>query len=163
MIGFKLRCLKVLLTLSGLCFAMPGASPESVQPVSFGHKTHAGVRSCQNCHPSLNSRTLGIPDLPSCLSCHSKMKADSPELRNLMTVARSKKSHDIQWVPVFRIPEFVKFSHDKHMSSSLSCEDCHGPVASEEALVPNTDRKQPSCISCHTSKNVRTDCAFCHD
>ena len=34
----------------------------------------------------------------------------------------------IQWVQIHRLPDFVYFSHQAHLSAGVSCVSCHGRI-----------------------------------
>lgn len=137
--------------------------PEPVeQPISFSHKTHAGAKmTCDTCHPGGGKGvTMGIPQSASCMVCHKTVKSDSPAIRKLAALA--KKRRPVDWVRVYQIPDFVKFSHRDHLASGNDCEACHGPVASRDQLAREHDISQNGCLACHTPRNVTFSCTFCH-
>src|SRR6516164_2098412 len=86
-------------------------TPPPPQPLPFSHKTHADANmACQTCHPNADpGKNMGIVRPSACMGCHNTVKATSPAIKQLAALA--KKNRDIPWTRVYRIPEFVNFSH----------------------------------------------------
>lgn len=56
------------------------------QPVQFSHKHHVGDDGidCRYCHTSVEkAASAGMPSSNTCMSCHSQIWSDSPELSTL--------------------------------------------------------------------------------
>lgn len=132
-----------------------------VQPIAFNHKLHVQTAkmTCNNCHePRGDGSTLALPQPPKCMSCHTSIATDKPEIKRLAEAA--KNEDPIQWVRVYRIPSFVTFSHKTHAGST--CEECHGPVAERTAIAQEKDMNMGSCIACHQTKGAPATCDTCH-
>jgi hypothetical protein len=140
----------------------PRLAPE--QPIPFSHKLHAsqGI-ACQQCHPMPDPGDFAtIAKPPVCMACHNTVKKDSPHIRKL--AAFHAESKRVPWAPVYRIPDWVLFSHRKHLGASgVQCEDCHGPVREREVLRREKDLSMAACMDCHRAKGASNDCLFCHD
>jgi len=130
------------------------------QPVPFSHRTHASA-NCVDCHTTaLRAERAGIPQPDRCMLCHRGMKDDNESIRTVgQLLANSKR---IPWERVYRVPEYVFFSHKKHTGAKIGCDTCHGPVASREVLEQELPVSMASCMNCHTAKGVSNECGFCH-
>lgn len=124
--------------------------PET-QPVPFSHKHHVSELGidCRYCHTSVeNSSFAGIPPTETCMTCHSKIWADSPMLEPVR--ASYSTGQSIEWVRVNALPDFVYFDHSIHIHKGIGCTTCHGPVGE----MPITWRAQTLymrwCIQCHS-------------
>jgi c(7)-type cytochrome triheme protein len=132
------------------------------QPLPFSHKTHADVNAtCLTCHPNSDpGKNMGIVRPSACMGCHNTVKTKSPAIRQLAALA--KKNQDIPWTRVYRIPEFVIFSHRLHLEKGNTCDECHGPVATRTQLAVEYDLKQTGCLACHRVKKAPMLCTTCH-
>ena len=45
----------------------------------------------------------------------------------------------------------------------MICENCHGPVATRDALFRETDLSMGGCMDCHRRNKAPNDCNFCHE
>jgi glucose dehydrogenase len=118
------------------------------QPVPFSHRIHAGARiGCQSCHPGATTAArAGLPDAAKCMQCHPSMKKDVSA---------------IEWVRVYRVPDFVSFSHQKH--AGAHCSTCHGPVESRDVLMKEVSTGMVACMDCHRQKKASVACNVCHE
>ena len=131
-----------LLLLAAAAFAQQ-------QPVPYSHKLHAGdlKLKCATCHPNPDpGEAMTLPQPSVCGQCHA-----------------GKYDHEINWVRVYQIPEFVSFSHRDHLKAGNTCEECHGPVATREQMRREVDITMGSCMNCHREKKASVDCTFCHE
>lgn len=132
------------------------------QPIAFSHRQHveAGLK-CADCHPgAAKSERAGLPAAASCLVCHRAIRADSPEVRKLHDY--QGKGGRIPWVRVYRVPEFVFFSHASHTQAGVACESCHGEVSKRDVLEKEVSTSMTACMNCHAARRVSNDCHFCH-
>jgi hypothetical protein len=63
------------------------------QPIPFSHKRHAesGIR-CNMCHPNAaRAERAGLPGATQCMSCHTSIKRDSPQVRQIATFHNEQK------------------------------------------------------------------------
>ncbi len=159
------------------------------QPIFFNHVIHAGSFQipCQYCHADARrSEYAGLPSIERCMGCHKIIGAsDNPEIAKIRSY--SERATSIPWVRVFKLPEFVFFTHKPHIRVGLQCQTCHGPVermrvvgaATGPALTndfANLFGFRPSsrpltmgwCVECHRAENAKhqrkapTDCYTCH-
>ena len=156
-------CLVLVLGFLYFFYTPPAASLGPVQPISFSHRVHAGVKQiqCRFCHPYVGrSINPGVPAVEKCLFCHNYIIANHPEIR---------KEHQYfdtgtptPWRKVFYLPEHVVFNHQRHIKKDIQCTRCHGDVATMDRL-PATRFKMGFCVECHREKGANLDCWLaCH-
>ena len=138
--------------------------PPTPQPIPFNHKQHValGVK-CLDCHAIRKPGfAAGIPQEATCMGCHATIKADSPAIRKLAEFHKAKKP--VPWVKVYKVPDYVWFSHElHHRDAGLECESCHGPVAEREVIVREKPTTMTSCVACHDQRGASQECNVCHD
>jgi hypothetical protein len=142
----------------------PADKPLAPQPIPFSHKTHvaAGVK-CLDCHPMRKPGfAMGLPREQTCMGCHATVKADSPAIQKLASFAKAKT--EVPWVRIYRVPDYVWFSHESHhREAGIACETCHGPVSQRDVLVKEKATSMAACMECHTAHKASNECNFCHD
>lgn len=138
--------------------------PPPEQPIPFSHKLHVGLGAkCLDCHTIKGTGfAAGYPPSATCMACHAAIKAESPAIQKL---AESEKSQrPIEWVKVYKVPDYVWFSHRTHaVDAKVSCETCHGPVAEREAIFKEKPTSMVSCMDCHAQHEAPNDCDLCHN
>ncbi len=160
--------LLILAALAGgvlLSRAQVLAAPE--QPIAYSHRAHveAGVQ-CLFCHTSaMRSDIAGIPSVQKCMGCHAVIATDKPAIQELTDYW--ERGEPVRWVRVSPQPDFVYFSHQRHLSAALNCETCHGDVGQMEAARPVVKMDMGWCLDCHLKqpedKAARlADCLACH-
>jgi len=148
-----------------LASQIAGAAPE--QPIPYSHKTHveAGVE-CLYCHSgAARSARATIPNIDKCLGCHKSIANDTHAIQGLSRLY--DRGGDIGWQRVSEQPEFVYFTHRKHLSASLNCETCHGDVASMDWARQTVEMDMGWCLDCHMAQDESrvahlADCLTCH-
>ena len=134
------------------------------QPIPFSHKLHVSQGlQCQYCHAmKAPGDFAGMPDESTCMLCHSSVKADRIAIQELARFQREEKS--VPWERVYRIPNYVYFSHRVHNSvDGVSCTTCHGPVAERDVLALERSTSMAECMKCHDQYKASNDCTLCHD
>jgi hypothetical protein len=142
----------------------PEPPPAKPQPIPFSHKLHTQFfKECQDCHQiSSDGWTMSYPPEEKCMTCHATVATDSPAIKKLAEYAAQKKP--VPWVQIYRAPDFVYFSHRKHVQKAkLDCENCHGPVRERDVIVREKPISMAACIACHKEKGASTNCRTCHD
>jgi hypothetical protein len=131
------------------------------QPIRYSHKVHVQLGlKCGDCHTMPGKgEAATFPPEAKCMSCHTAVKADSPEIRKIAEFAASKKP--IPWVRVYQLPGYVWFSHKRHAKSG--CETCHGPVAERDQLAKEKPITMVTCMDCHESTGAANECDSCHN
>lgn len=149
----------------------PGREPEDLkepshpllQPLAFSHKLHMqGGMECGGCHQSVGAgEKLAIPGVAECMSCHQSIKTDSPEIQHL---AQLEKDHQaLSWIRLYKLPNFVFFSHQKHLGAKVDCAVCHGPAGDRDRLWQEKDVSMVACVDCHKLRKAPVTCDTCHN
>jgi len=133
------------------------------QPLPYSHKTHVGLGlKCQECHVNPDpGEQMTLPATEKCMACHTTIATDKPAIQKLTEFAAS--GEPVPWTRVYRIPNWVWFSHRAHLETGAACEACHGPVPQRDVLARETDLSMQGCISCHRQTGGSIDCVYCHD
>jgi len=137
------------------------------QPIAYSHKTHLALGlKCDLCHSMKSSQaeegfTMGFPKETFCMSCHSVVKKDSPEILKLAKAAADKKG--VEWKRVYRLMPIVWFSHAVHVQEGkIECHTCHGDVASMAVTTKVRALNMKDCIDCHAKSSAPNGCDTCH-
>lgn len=149
----------------------PGSEPQALsppvpapaQPVPFSHSRHATAGlTCDVCHQlSQGGEQEQIPNAAQCLACHATIATSSPAIQNLIRLNR--EGQEVSWIRLYSLPEFVFFSHQKHIDAKVNCEVCHGDVRNRDVLAQEKDTYMVSCVNCHKLRNAPTACGACHN
>ena len=138
-----------------------------VQPIEFSHKIHAGDNAvpCLYCHAYADrSPSAGVPSVQKCIGCHNSVASvrDAPEIQKLNEYWEAQQP--IPWIKVHDVPDFVHFTHKRHVQAGLECQQCHGPVETMDRIKRGSNLRMPWCVDCHTEKQVEDgrDCWTCH-
>jgi hypothetical protein len=120
------------------------------QPVPFSHLHHVSQLGidCRYCHTSVeDSSFAGIPPTQTCMTCHSQVWTEAPNLEPVRESFRTDLP--LQWTRVNDVSDFVYFNHSIHLNNGIACETCHGRV-DEMALMWKTETLQMEwCLECH--------------
>jgi hypothetical protein len=151
--------LAVLLAIFG--FYPHEAAP--VQPINFSHKLHAGDYKieCAYCH--INARrsvVAGVPSMQLCMGCHKNVAKEKPEIQKLIRLWEQRRP--IEWIKVNDLPDFVYFTHKRHIAAEVACQTCHGEVASMERVSKGRVLTMETCVNCHLERKASVDCWTCH-
>ena len=141
----------------------PGTSPE--QPIDFSHRVHAGENEipCMYCHvQARRSISAGVPSVNKCMGCHTEIATNRPQIRLLASYWENKEP--IPWVKVHDLPDFVHFTHKRHVQADIECQTCHGPVETMDVVSREAPVEMGLCLNCHKDNEVvhGTDCWTCH-
>jgi len=123
---------------------------QPVQPVEYSHKLHAGDLGidCRFCHYTVEKAAFAVvPPTQVCMTCHSKVKPDSPLLAALRE--SDATGRPVPWVRVHNLPDYAYFDHSAHVAAGVGCSTCHGRV---DRMVRVTQREPLSmgwCLDCH--------------
>ncbi len=134
------------------------------QPLPYSHKTHVALGlKCRDCHTIEEPGFLaGYPAETKCMQCHVAIKTDSPHIQQLAKYSADGEA--VPWKRVYRVPDFVWFSHASHaLDASVECEICHGQVAEREVLYQEKPTTMAACMECHARYSAPNDCDLCHD
>lgn len=136
-----------------------------VQPINFSHKLHVTDNDipCMYCHTSADkSPVAGVPSVEKCMGCHKVIATDKPEIIKLTEFWNKREA--IPWIKVHDLPDFVYFTHKRHIKAGIACQTCHGPVETMQRVTRVSSLKMPWCVDCHTERQVENgrDCVTCH-
>ncbi|MEW5975337.1 MAG: cytochrome c3 family protein [Acidobacteriota bacterium] len=101
-----------------------------------------------------------MPEPNACLECH-KHPSGGSWLEVVQKHAQQKTP--IPWVRIYRVPEFVFFSHRDHLEADVACGTCHGPVNTREILWKEKETSMKVCVDCHKSHEASVKCNLCHE
>ena len=147
-----------------LYYLYPQRTIGPLQPISFSHRVHAGVKqiNCRFCHPFVDrSQNAGIPPMKKCFFCHTYIIPTHPQ------IVKEKEHYETQnpvpWLRIYFVPDYVKFRHLPHIKwGQIDCTDCHGDVATMDRLRP-VNFKMGFCVKCHRERKAVLDCWLaCH-
>ena len=133
------------------------------QPIAFSHQHHVTEMEidCQFCHAyARRGPVAGIPSVQRCVGCHRQVLNDSPEVQKLMQYWEDETP--IEWVRVHDLPDYVRFTHKRHVRAGVECQDCHGDVGSMEATRKVEELSMGWCLGCHQERQAPLDCLVCH-
>jgi hypothetical protein len=136
-----------------------------VQPIAFSHALHAGKLNleCLFCHDTADkSYYAGVPSVQKCMSCHSAVKTESPEIQKLTKYWNDKEPVPWERVHRIRVRKHVYFSHKRHIAAGADCEHCHGALRAMSQVRQVKSLKMGWCVSCHEANQAPTDCLICH-
>jgi len=151
------------------------ATPGLVQPIPFNHAIHATdfKIGCLYCHSDTDkARMAGVPSVEVCMGCHAQFGGDLGGVQALTKLWTDKQP--VAWDQIYRLPEYVKFRHNRHVAFGVTCQRCHGPVETMDKvqltkdtiwwpwLLPSTKPQMGWCIDCHRLNQVSQDCLTCH-
>jgi hypothetical protein len=155
--------------------------PPQVLPLSFSHARHQGraAMPCVRCHPaattSLVARDDLMPTQAACEPCHiidlqqAPAKAAGPGDQQAPgqgggACALCHPGWDGQGQPPrLVVPEAaLRFNHALHADQKISCERCHGSMATVGMATRADLPSMAECQSCHEAKGLSSRCATCH-
>jgi hypothetical protein len=146
-----------LVVLAGSALAVYVGHPEvimtgyaPIQPVPYSHKLHAGDlgMDCYYCHYTApHSAVAAVPATETCMNCHTRVKPQSPRLAKVRESYETGKP--VEWIRVHRLPDFVFFNHQAHVTAGVSCVTCHGRVDQMIEVKQVEPLNMAWCLDCH--------------
>jgi menaquinone reductase, multiheme cytochrome c subunit len=129
-----------------------------VQPVPYSHKLHVGQigMDCYYCHNTVyKAGYAAVPPTETCMNCHVRVKPQSPRLELVRQSYKTGKP--IEWIKVHKVPEYVYFNHQAHVSAGVSCVSCHGRVDQMVEVKQMQPLSMGWCLECHRNPapNIR--------
>lgn len=155
----------LLLVVAGSASAIYGTWPSVLktgytpqQPVPYSHKLHAGDlgMDCYYCHYTVNKAAFAaVPPTEVCMNCHNRVRPQSPRLAGVRDSFTTGKP--IPWVQVHRVPDYVYFNHQAHVTSGVSCVSCHGRIDQMIEVKQVKPLNMAWCLDCHRNPapNIR--------
>lgn len=105
--------------------------------------------TCSFCHTgAARSERAGMPKSEVCAKCHTDRQIASVKLPTRR---------------VYKVPDYVFFSHARHAAAHLRCEECHGDVASMELITLARPTSMQACMDCHRERKATMSCTGCHE
>jgi hypothetical protein len=131
--------------------------------VPFSHKRHAPLKiECSFCHAGAASgERAGFPPASQCMVCHRAVKQDSPEIRALAALPKDARIAPAD--PVYKLPDFVFFSHARHGAAKVECQSCHGDIWQQDQIKAAVAIKMRFCVDCHRARKASVACNICHE
>jgi hypothetical protein len=136
------------------------------QPIAFSHKQHAGDLKidCRFCHFNAErGKHAGVPPMSVCMSCHSVIASDKPEIKKLADIAAGgsyaaadgsmREGGVVHWSRVHKLPDHVYFDHSAHVLANVACQTCHGPVEEMVVMRQYSPLTMEWCVGCHRRSN----------
>lgn len=145
------------------------------QPIEFPHNIHVkdnGI-NCMYCHTyARRSKVAGIPPTSKCMGCHKVIATDKPRIQKLTEYWQNKTPPP--WKKVHDVPDFVHFTHEKHLKRFVFdrdfpvenvkevCAFCHGDVENMTVAHKVKPLNMGWCKNCHINNGGPGDCWKCH-
>ncbi|MFN0101145.1 MAG: cytochrome c3 family protein [Bryobacteraceae bacterium] len=132
------------------------------QPIPYSHKKHVALGlECSGCHTMPGKgEAATFPAESICMQCHVAVKKDSVAIQKLAEYVKAKKP--VPWVRVYKLPDYVWFSHKIH-GKAAACGKCHGDVGAREVMVKEKPMNMNSCMNCHDEHKASNECNLCHN
>jgi hypothetical protein len=113
------------------------------------------------CHAyAWRSPIAGVPSGQRCNGCHKFVDSAKPDIQLINHAFEEGKV--IVWNRVYRVPDHVYFTHQRHLAAGLRCQQCHGAVEQMDVIRQETSLTMGWCLECHHQMNAATDCLTCH-
>jgi Cytochrome c7 and related cytochrome c/Class III cytochrome C family len=141
-----------------------GVSPASPkEPFPFSHKRHGEMKlDCSYCHEdSQTGLRAGFPAVSQCMKCHATVAKNSEQIKKLALL--SGDTRIIPEKPVYKLPDFVVFSHARHKTGGIECAACHGNVWESDIVELQLPMKMKACVDCHKTNHAAVTCTTCHE
>ena len=116
--------------------------------------------SCADCH-SGSAERAGFPAAAKCMLCHREILKESAAIQALAALPKDAKP--FPQVRVYRLADFVVFSHAKHNAARIDCSHCHGQVMKRETLIREFPLTMKACVDCHKFRKATISCNACHE
>ncbi len=95
-----------------------------------------------------------------CIGCHKNVAKDKSGVRSLNRYWEMKRP--IEWIKINDLPDFVYFSHKRHVFANVACQECHDRVEEMERVSLGRAHSMKGCVNCHVERNASVDCLTCH-
>jgi len=119
--------------------------------------------------------------MQKCMGCHTfiagkdeEYKYDGKAINIQKEIQKVKeywdKKQPISWIRVNYLPDFVYFTHKRHvLREGIECKTCHGEVEKMDVVQRVYRLQMGWCVSCHQEKakdgdelTKLKDCLTCH-
>jgi len=147
---------------------------------------HAGIPAmsvCMNCHSGVSATLAAVQQEEKAAAAEKRAAATivSPELQKLYDALALDETlfpkpdempKPIAWKRIHKLPDFVYFDHRAHITASVRCQQCHGPIEEMERVRQYEPLSMGWCVNCHRDVNetgvagrqvhASIDCVTCH-
>ena len=147
---------------------------------------HAGIPAmnvCMNCHLGVTATLAAVKreEQEAAQQQREPRTVVSPELQKLYDAMAlddtlfpkdDETPKPIAWKRIHKLPDFVYFDHRAHITASVRCQQCHGPIETMERVRQYETLSMGWCVNCHRDVNetgvagkqvhASTDCVTCH-
>lgn len=145
------------------------------QPIEFPHNIHVKDNkiNCMYCHTyARRSKVAGIPPTSKCMGCHTVIATDKERIKKLTEYWQ--KGESPKWKKVHDVPDFVHFSHQKHIQNFVLdknypvedvkeiCAFCHGDIENMTVARKVKPLTMGFCRNCHQKNEGPFSCWKCH-
>ena len=147
----------------GAAAAATAAAATAAAAVAFDHRVHVTDNGldCQLCHAyARRGPVAGLPPVARCAGCHRFVAAESPAVESLM--ARFEAGEPLAWTRVHHLPDYVRFTHKRHVRAGVACRTCHGDVGAMRTVEQVAPLTMGWCVGCHEQRQAPDDCLVCH-
>jgi hypothetical protein len=165
----SIAILIVAIFVTGFFLLRASGKPEApAQPIEFDHWQHVAKKDgpeldCSFCHAHAEqSPHATIPNIDTCMICHTSEKTESPEVQKLTAISERGEQPPWKRVYWFYAEANVFFTHKPHARAKIDCSACHGDVASSHSVRREIDQTMGWCIDCHKQQQASVDCYACH-
>ncbi|MFQ5889468.1 MAG: cytochrome c3 family protein [Gemmatimonadota bacterium] len=148
------------MTAQEAILAHESASRGPAQPIPFNHRFHVRElrMDCLYCHAgSDRSQVAIVPPLDLCMGCHRVIGNELEPIQQLR--GYWSRRQPVPWERVYKLPEFVQFSHQPHLRNGIDCQQCHGPVDEMDRVYRVTSLRMGWCLECHFGEPRESDVA----
>ena len=105
--------------------------------------------ACTACHKGAEKgERAGFPARADCAVCHP----NPSELGSKLPLRR-----------VYRVADYVFFSHARHRAAKIECTACHGSVTDHDVVRLERPVTMKACVDCHKTHNATQVCTACHE
>ena len=126
---------------------------------------HAGIPStqiCMNCHGKAPNGAIrvdptGRPELYKLLAynygaeevARDFASSEDPE-EEIAEIVDGIERQEIPWLKVHDLPDFVYFTHKRHVKAGIACQECHGEVQDDMTVGRRVSELTMGwCLNCH--------------
>ena len=116
---------------------------------------------CAYCHEkAATGERAGFPAASKCMVCHQEVAKNAEPIQRL--AALPKETTIASEKPVYKLADFVFFSHARH-KQKVTCDTCHGNVWAYDTVKLQLSMKMKACVDCHKSSRATVTCTACHE
>ncbi len=81
------------------------------------------------------------------MNCHQFVKKDSEKLAPIRDSVQSGRP--MRWIRVHKLPDYVYFAHNVHVTAGIGCVTCHGRIDEMETVTQMAPLSMSWCLDCH--------------